>query len=222
MSTHIKICGIRTPDVAAAAVEAGADMVGVVFVERSPRLVTLDEARAVAAAVSGRAEVVGLFKDASLDRVRQTAGRVPLSMLQLHGALAPADVPHLRPTRWLRAVSFDPQTIEADLRAVDNLSRANENLAAVIIDTPDPSQVGGGTGRAFDWPALRQVLDRLQPRTRVVLAGGLTPDNVAEAIAAVRPWMVDVSSGVESRRGEKDAALIQAFCEAARSAASGD
>lgn len=212
--TRIKICGIKTPDIAEAAVDAGADMVGVNFVERSPRYVTVDEAAAVSQAVAGRAEVVGLFLDGDPDAMRQAVGQATLSMLQLHGKVDASLLHELDPIRVIVSLPFD-ENAEATLSQQG--AAALPNLAALMVDTPDPSKIGGGTGVTFDWHALRETLDRVRPELPVVLAGGLTPDNVADAIAAAQPWMVDVSSGVESSRGVKDAGLIRAFCEAVRS-----
>lgn len=208
---RIKVCGIKTPDIAEAAVDAGADMVGVNFVERSPRCVTIDQAAAISQGVAGRAEVVGLFLDGEPDAMRRAAGQANLSMLQLHGRVDAALLRELEPIRVMVSLPFDAHAEAALLRWNED---PPPNLAALLVDTPDPSKIGGGTGVAFDWHALRESLDRVRPNLPIILAGGLTPDNVAEAIAAVRPWMVDVSSGVESTRGVKDAGLVRAFCRA--------
>ena len=215
-TTHIKICGIRTAEAAEAAIGAGADMVGLVFVDESPRAVPIEDAIEVARQVAGRAEVVGLFKGNSFAEIHECISGVPLSMLQLHGPMTPDHVRELAPIHFLRAVPFRDATFESDLRRWDEFHRHDARMVALIVDTPDPTKIGGGTGKAFDWSALRQVLDEVQPRVPIMLAGGLTPENVAEAIRVVRPWGVDVSSGVESSRGVKDMAKIRAFCQAAR------
>ena len=206
----VKICGVRTGEAAVAAVEGGADFVGLVFVPDSPRCVSVDEAQRVVAALDGRAQAVGVFRDETAERMMELIALAPLSRVQVHGASRQwAD--ELAPMPCVAAVSFG-DAIESELRALDR----PENLAAILIDTPDPTQLGGGTGRTFDWAALRAVLDRVAPATPIILAGGLTPENVAQAIRVVRPWGVDVSSGVESSRGVKDIAKIRAFCEAVR------
>ncbi len=212
--TKIKVCGVRTPDVAAAAVEAGVDMIGVNFVESSPRCVSVEEARAIAEAVKARAEVVGLFVDAEADSVREVYGAAGLTLLQLHGGLSVNEAGRMAPMPYMRATAFDPELLAGDVALWDRIHPDDHPPRALLVDTPDPRKIGGGTGRTFDWRGLRDLLDREQPRTPIVLAGGLTPDNVAEAIGTVRPWMVDVSSGVESRRGVKDVGRIRAFCEA--------
>lgn len=224
----IKICGVGTAEIASAAVDAGADYVGVVFEPRSARFVTIEEARVVAEAVKGRAEVVGLFVDGELGVIRQVVSQVPLDRVQLHGRVDERLVEAMAPTPVVVAMAFDPRPrkLEEELRRWDEVyrRRGGSHVAAVLIDTPDPTKVGGGTGVTFDWKALRTMLDRLQSGVGqlpgagvpIMLAGGLTAENVAEAIDVVRPWGVDVSSGVESQRGVKDAAKVRAFCRAAR------
>lgn len=212
--TEIKICGIRTAEAAEAAVEAGADYIGTVFVPGSPRLVNEAEARAVAEAVDGRAKVVALFKNIGRDfvppdfvDVLQPYGPVPLSRLQ-----------RLAPVRIIKPLPYDQFILQDQLPMWDEQTQTMENLLAVLVDTPDPTKVGGGTGKSFDWSALRAMLDEMKLNVPIALAGGLTPDNVAEAIRVVRPALVDVSSGVESQRGVKDPAKIRDFCQAARQA----
>lgn len=213
----IKICGVRDAKIAGAAVEAGADMVGVVFVERSARHVTVAEAAAVAHAVEGRADVVGLFVDGTPAKMKYCAAEASLTMLQLYGEVADTSAERLDPMRAIVAQAFEPGTFAEVLHHWDGLYRLTAHPHALLIDTPDPSEIGGGTGQSFDWSSLRERLDEAQPKVPIVLAGGLTPDNVADAIRTVQPWMVDVSSGVESERGVKDAGRVRAFCEAARS-----
>jgi phosphoribosylanthranilate isomerase len=213
----IKICGVRTPEIAEVAVESGADMVGVVFARRSVRCVTEAEAADVARAVGGRADVVGLFTEAEPDRLWAHVEATPLTALQLHAGYDRDAVQAVAPTRVLRSIPFEPDRLEARIRHWEAVAEEAGNLAALIIDTPDPSKVGGGTGRRFDWRAFRELLDLIRPRLPIMLAGGLTPDNVAEAVQLVRPYAVDVSSGVESTRGVKDADRIRAFCDAVRS-----
>lgn len=211
----IKICGVRTPEIANVAIDAGADMVGLVFAERSVRCVSMAEAQAVAEAVNDRAEVVGLFVDRPMADVHEHLRAVPLSMVQLHGALDPVSLQAARPPRLMKAIAFDAESIEQEIRRWDAFYQRSQQMVGLIIDTPDPREVGGGTGATFDWASLRAVLDRLAPVVPIGLAGGLTPDNVAQAIRIVRPWMVDVSSGVESEPGVKDPDRIRTFCTAA-------
>jgi len=217
---HIKICGLREADHAAVAADAGADMIGFVFVEASPRHVTIEQARAVAKS-AGDVQCVGVFKDASCEQVQAAVEGVPLDRVQLHGQVTATLIDDLAPTPIVRAISFEPDTIESKLRDADALYHTMDHYAGLLIDTPDPTRLGGGTGQVFDWSSLREVLDRVQPAVPIILAGGLTAENVAEAIETIHPWGVDVSSGVESSRGVKDAQKIRWFCEAARRVRSG-
>ena len=217
--TRIKICGITDPDAARAAAESGADAVGLAFVASSPR--ALDEATAahVIAALPPFVEPVGLFADASAPAVQATAGRLGLTMVQLHGSETPADASRLAPLRVLRALPFDEHLAE-------RLPEWAEvgNLAGLLIDAPPPldAERSGGHGRAYDARALaRTVADVRRELPPMVLAGGLTADNVAAAIAAARPWAVDVSSGVEGAPARKSPERIRAFCAAVRAADAG-
>lgn len=216
--TRIKICGVRTPDIAEAAADAGADAIGLVFAPRSPRFITADEARAVIHAAGPFVEPVGLFVDPAAEACAAAAG-LPLAMLQLHGPFEPTDLASLDRFRLLKPIAFEsPERFAAAVEPWRDVYARTGQPAALLVDTPDPTGVGGGTGRRFDWSALRAAIDAARPPMPLVLAGGLTPDNVAEAVRTVQPRAVDVSSGVERRRGEKDPAMIRAFCDAVRAA----
>jgi phosphoribosylanthranilate isomerase len=213
----IKICGVRTTDIALAAVEAGADYVGLVFAPRSVRCIDEAAASQVISAMDGAATAVGLFVDPDdqLDDVMALVQRLSLPAVQLHGR-ADRIVDRLSGVHVFRAVAFS-DTWSQQMDEVDAWRERGVALAGLIVDTPDPSGVGGGTGQTLAWEPLSKAL-RDQPISGPVwLAGGLTPDNVVQAIAVVRPDGVDVSSGVESDRGVKDPLKIEAFCAAARS-----
>ena len=198
MRTRVKICGITRVEDAQAAVAAGADAIGLVFAEASPRRVTPEQARALAAAMPPFITVVGLFVDMPASRIRDILGQVPLNLLQFHGNETPEDCRQFgRP--YIRAIRMAP--------GVDILAEARRyaQAAGLLLDAYDP-QVAGGTGATFDWTRVPRDLNK-----PVILAGGLTPENVARAIQAVRPYAVDVSSGVEQSKGIKDAAKIAAF-----------
>ncbi|MFA9478301.1 N-(5'-phosphoribosyl)anthranilate isomerase [Phycisphaerales bacterium AB-hyl4] len=226
--TRIKICGIHDLASADAAVEAGADAVGLVFVRDSARRVTVKVAQQIVQRLPAFVEPVGLFADAPTRHIREVASAVGLRTVQLHGEEHPGDVAALNDLRVIKAVAFHPSLV---VESVGPWQRERlTNLAAVLFDTPPPLAVTregqssaagkpallGGSGRAFDWHALAErcadeTLSALPP---LVLAGGLTPENVAKAISVVRPYAVDVSSGVESSRGVKDVSRIRAFVEA--------
>lgn len=211
--TKIKICGIRDADNARCAIDAGADYVGLNFIEGSPRRVEIPDARNLVAAIcaaSTTAEPVALFANQSRAVIEEVLEHADFKIIQLHGDESRAFVESFAGIRVFKAVPFDPAKI-------DLWRNAPRNVAALLIDAPTrPGELTGGSGRAFDWDALAN-LDKtgLPP---IVLAGGLNPKNVAGAIRTARPFAVDVSSGVESARGIKDPTLIRQFCDAVHSA----
>lgn len=204
MSVRVKICGITRIEDGLAAAAAGADAIGLVFAE-SPRRLTAEPARAIAAALPPFVKVVGLFVDVPAEAVYAVLGRVPLDLLQFHGRETPEYCRQFgRP--YIKTIH-----IKEDMDAVAVAGRYPD-AAGILFDAFHP-QVAGGGGVAFDWSRVPQGLGK-----PVILAGGLTPDNVAAAVRTVRPYAVDVSSGVESSKGIKDAAKIAAFI---RNAAAG-
>jgi indole-3-glycerol phosphate synthase/phosphoribosylanthranilate isomerase len=204
----VKICGITSVEDAVMAVAAGADAVGLVFWPGSPRAVDVATARAIAAALPPFVLRVGVFVDAPPEEMRRVADEVGLDMVQLHGSEPPEAVSRA-PRRAVKAVRVGPGFRPEEALRYDGAA------AALLLDTRvDGDGRPGGTGRTFDWSLVRPV--REGTSSFVILAGGLTPENVGEAIAAVRPDAVDVSSGVESAPGKKDPAKVRAFIEAVR------
>jgi len=217
--TRVKVCGISTLDTAQAAADAGADAIGLVFVEASPRCVSLEAARAIVLALPPMVEPIGLFCDASLGYVIDTAKAVGLRTVQLHGNETHDDAAALHPLRVIKALPFHaPQGPAVMPEALADWIDPPPNVSALLLDTPkqSDSELTGGSGHAFDWDTLANVpRPNLPP---IILAGGLTPGNVREAIETVKPYAVDVSSGVESQRGVKDVEKIKAFCAAVQEA----
>ena len=202
----VKVCGITSPEDAACAAEAGADAIGMVFWPGSPRAVSLDRALAIGAALPASVVKVGVFVDASRDEMARVADAAGLDLLQLHGEEPPELLAGL-PRRALKAIRVGSGFVAEDaLRYADALG--------LLLDTRS-AETPGGTGRAFDWSLVRGVRERAR---FVVLAGGLTPDNLSAALAAVRPHGVDASSGLETAPGRKDPARVRAFVAAARAA----
>lgn len=196
--TRIKICGItREQDIRAVA-NSGADALGLVFYEKSPRHVGIDQAAKLAHAVPPFVTVVGLFVNPSVDYVREVLAKVPLDVLQFHGEESPEFCGQFgRP--YLKAIRVKP--------GVDLVQcAASYRTAQSLLLDAYVEGTQGGTGEAFDWALIPQNLP-----LPVILSGGLHPGNVAEAIRQVRPYAVDVSSGVEASKGIKDAAKIAAF-----------
>lgn len=196
-----KICGITRIEDALAAVEAGADALGFVFYSRSPRAVTVQQARAIIAALPPFISTVGLFVNASRGELNETLEAVPLDLLQFHGDETPeqCDGYHRSFIKALRVQAGD------DIAAA---CRDYRQASGILLDAY-VAGVPGGTGETFDWTLIPQNLEK-----PIILAGGLTPENVAQAIAQVRPYAVDVSGGVEKAKGIKDHEKIRAFMNA--------
>jgi phosphoribosylanthranilate isomerase len=195
----VKICGLTRAQDVAAAVAAGADALGFVLAP-SPRQLTADQARALAALVPPFVARVGVFVDADPDWIEEMVAWCPLDWVQLHGQ-EPVEVCRRFGRRALKALSLRGA---GDL---DQVSLYDQVCGGLLLDSGRP-----GSGTPFNWEWLRE----LAPRCPFLLSGGLDPDNVARAVRQVRPWGVDVSSGVESAPGIKDAARMAAFVRAAR------
>jgi phosphoribosylanthranilate isomerase len=203
LRTRVKICGITRPGDALAAARAGADAIGLVFYPPSPRYLSLERAREIRDVLPPFVQTVALFVNADGAQVSQVIGRVHPAMLQFHGDEAPEfcaqfGLPFVKACRMKQGVSA--------LEYLRPFSRA----AAWLFDSHVPEY--GGVGESFDW-SLVPATDK-----PVILSGGLSRERVAEAIRRVRPWGVDVSSGVESAKGIKDAAKIAAFIAEVRNA----
>ncbi|WP_010483013.1 phosphoribosylanthranilate isomerase [Pseudomonas sp. S9] len=200
-----KICGITRFEDARVAVAAGADAIGFVFYAKSPRAVTIEQAQAIIAQLPPFVTTVGLFVDMPREQLSQLLQQVPLDLLQFHGDETPAQCEGFaRP--YIKALRVQPGDDIASQVAAYTSARG------VLLDT-FVSGVPGGTGQAFDWSLVPQGLEM-----PIILAGGLTPDNVEAAIRQVRPYAVDVSGGVEASKGIKDSSKVQAFVHAVRSA----
>lgn len=204
MRTRIKICGITRPADGAAAAQAGADAIGLVFYPRSPRFLSLERALEIRDALPPFVQVVALFVNPDAAQVAQVMGRVRPSLLQFHGEETPRfcedfGVPYVKACRVKAGVDL--------LEYLRPFSRA----AGWLLDSHVAEY--GGVGESFDWSLAPAVRER-----PIILSGGLAPANVAEAIRRVKPWGVDVSSGVESAKGIKDAGKIAAFIAEVRNA----
>jgi len=209
----VKICGLGSPEEAAAAAAAGADYLGVVLVPNRLRTRTLGQAAAILDGAAGVLRV-GVFANASQEEILSASAALRLDAVQLHGSEPVVELVRLRalgaPPLW-KVLSAPPGP--ATLEAFDAYGAVAD---AIVLDGGD-----GGRGVRFDWAAFRPLRPRLPRGVRLVVAGGLTADNVRQAVTELSPDIVDVSSGVESTPGCKSEHLIQAFIEAARSAAAG-
>jgi len=198
LHTRIKICGIKHLDDALKAIECGADAIGLIFVEKSPRYVSLTDARVIAESLPPFVTVVGLFMDASEETVREALKVVPLNLLQFHGDESPEfcdqfEMPYIKVLRMRENVN------------VVAFAQEYPNAAGILLDTYHKG-VAGGTGQSFDWSLIPENIP-----LPLILAGGLNPENVASAVETVKPYAVDVSSGVESEPAIKDHKKIEQF-----------
>jgi phosphoribosylanthranilate isomerase len=213
MSLLVKICGLRTPDALDVALDAGADLVGFVFFEPSPRHVGFDNARALAERVRGRAKKVALTVDADESAFERIVDMLGPDLLQLHGEETPDHVRALKTKFGIPVMKAIPVENANDLSAITKYASVADRL---LFDARAPRDATrpGGLGRPFDWMLLKD----LDPGIPFMLSGGLDPGNVADALAITRAPAVDVSSGVETKPGEKDPDRIRAFIRAARQA----
>lgn len=205
MRTRAKICGItRVKDVHAVA-NAGCDAIGFVFYPPSPRHVTLEQAEILIRAVPAYVQAVGLFVNSHADEIQAILNKVPLDILQFHGDETPEQCQAIAQQvgrRWYKAIQVQP-----DLDVIAEIQRyQNAGASAVLLDAWHPD-LKGGTGHSFDWDTFPKL------NIPLILAGGLNPDNIEQAILTTQAYAVDVSGGVESAKGIKDQQLIERFMQ---------
>lgn len=205
MSTAVKICGLTRVEDALAAARLGASAIGVVLYEKSPRFVTHEQARRIIDAVPPFVTTVALMVNPSAEQVRAVIEQARPALLQFHGEESPEFCSSFS-VPYIKALRVRPET---DLL---QYARTYASAKGLLLDA-FVEGARGGTGAVFDWELIPRQL-----ALPLILAGGLNPDNVSEAIRRVRPWAVDVSSGVEVDKGKKDAALIAAFIRGVKDA----
>ena len=201
--TRVKICGITRPEDAKTAAAAGVDALGLVFYKKSTRYVEIEAAKAIIDQLPPFVSVVGLFMDATGESIRETVERLPLDMLQFHGDECPADcgsygLPYIKAVAMRNRINYAAYTA------------SYPDAAGFLLDS-HAAGGAGGTGETFDWARIPQVVEH-----PLILAGGITPDNVARAIEQVHPYGIDLSGGVESSPGIKDVKLIYALMKEVR------
>lgn len=217
----IKVCGVKDVSTARRIAELTPEALGLNFFAKSPRSVDVETAAEIALAIPGSIDRVGLFVNHSLDEVLDTSVRVGITTVQLHGEETPQFLAELKQSqpdlKLLRAFRVDSETGCAEIaRFVAECERLGVELAGCLVDSRVEGEYGG-TGHTAPWDLLADQYDS-RGWPNLILAGGLTPENVADAICITRPWGVDVASGVESSRGVKDVNLVAGFIEAARNA----
>jgi len=222
--TWVKICGMTNLEDALVAVEAGADAVGFVFYEKSPRCVSVEVAREICSKLPENVEKVGVFAGESLARAADIGASVGFDSLQVYplsgstnGSAADCSDAMMPPPRRLYFAFPIEKLVSEDFAITFDANCPEGTFLALVLDSGG-AQRPGGTGVAFDWNRAAQAVATLSRTQHVVIAGGLTPRNVSEAISILQPWGVDVVSGVEERPGRKDPEKVRAFVRAVREA----
>ena len=196
--TEVKICGITNLEDATMAVDFGADALGFVFYKKSPRYLEQDTAKKIAASLPSSVITVGLFVNEESSKIRETMECCNLQAIQFHGDESPEFCGQFKDQKIIKAIRLLDR---------DSLKKINNyQVCAVLLDAYSKDSYGG-TGESFDW----KILTKLDTRSNLILAGGLTPENVREAIRIVNPYAVDVSSGVEKKPGKKDLKKLEEF-----------
>lgn len=206
LRTRIKVCGITGQEDARAAVAAGADGLGFIFVEQSPRLVDPDMVRAITGNLPPFIDTVGVFRDEAIEMVEEIVNYCRLTLVQLHGSESPEYCKSIS-CPVIKSFAIHSGTESHELAAYSDVVRG------FLLDTYH-KDLAGGTGMVFDWKLVEQI----KPPGPVILAGGLNPENVAEAIRMVKPFAVDVNSGVEYQPGRKDTDKLKSFADEVRKA----
>jgi phosphoribosylanthranilate isomerase len=203
--TKIKICGITNLADAQAAIDCGADALGFVFFRESPRYIAPEKASAIISRLPSFVTAVGVFVDERGEAILKTVDETGIDVIQLHGDEPPESC--LLPRRVIKGIRVK------SLESLEPLSEYQDIVSAFLLDTYAPNKLGG-TGQVFNW----EIAIEAKKFGRVILAGGLTPENISEAIRHVHPYAIDVSSGVEFEKGKKDHRKMKLFIERARAA----
>jgi phosphoribosylanthranilate isomerase len=212
----VKVCGITNLEDAELAVALGAWTIGMIFYDGSPRGASLEQAERIGAALRRKVQLCGVFVNAPLEHVVQTSQQVGLSMLQLHGEEGPSFCAEAARRTGARVIKAAQVSGPGDVRDLERF-HVDFHLLDARASGPERSGLRGGTGETFDW----QLLAARRSKVPLILSGGLSPQNVAEAITLVRPHAVDTASGTEAAPGHKDAQKLRTFFQAVEGAAVG-
>lgn len=205
MQVKVKICGITNLNDAMAAVDSGADALGFVFFEGSPRYIPHGKAYTIIKKLPSFTTTIGVFVNEKTEQIEKIVGLTGIDVVQLHGD-EPPEVCNIS-RRIIKAIRVK------SLESLDPLKNYKDKVSAFLLDTFTP-EILGGTGQIFNW----DIAVEAKQFGRIILAGGLTPDNIADSVRRVRPYGVDVSSGVESEKGKKDHKKMKLFIERAKGA----
>ncbi len=217
--TWVKICGITNLEDALTAVDAGADALGFVFYEQSPRKIEVEKAREIVAKLPERVEKVGVFVDETPEKVEDIADEAGLTAVQFHGDEHESSAKYIVNRKVLLSIPASNIRFSPDEKgsAWGAFMRLPSTLGAIVLDSGTRT-VRGGTGKTFDWKEAKAFISLMEKQHKIVIAGGLTSTNVAVAMRILHPWGVDVASGVEARPGKKDPEKVRAFIAAVREA----
>lgn len=204
MRTRVKMCAMTRIEDALLAAQLGADAVGLIFYELSPRFIAIPQAKKIIAQLPPYISTVGVFANAKQDFIENTLNQVPLDLLQFQGDETPQEC-EIYHKPYVKAVHMNT-TDKIDFEKIIHLYA---NAKALLLDSKIPGGLPGGTGKIFDWSQIPKNLSK-----PIILAGGLTPENVATAIRQVQPYAVDVTSGIEAQKGIKDPEKMKAFMHA--------
>jgi phosphoribosylanthranilate isomerase len=219
--TRVKICGVCRPEDAIAAARAGADAIGINFDPNAGRYVNRDDAAIILDAIPPFVTPIGIFVNATAEEIKRQLSKLPLAAVQLHGNETPQLVAQLKPIRVIKVLHLargDAGALQTWRQAIRDLELTN--LIGLLLETARPSGAPGGTGIIGDFGAMREMQSagHFADLPPIILAGGLTPDNVADVVRLLHPFAVDVSSGVESAHRQKSPERIDAFIRAVRMA----
>ena len=217
--TWVKICGITNLEDALTAVDAGADALGFVFYEKSPRKIDVETAREIVAQLPESVEKVGVFVDEAADKVEDIVDEAALTAVQFHGDEHENSSKYIVNQKVLLSIPASTVRFSPDDKgsAWGAFMRLPSDLRAIVLDS-GTREVRGGTGKTFDWIEAKAFISLMQKQHKIVIAGGLNPTNVSEAMSILHPWGVDVASGVEATPGKKDPDKVRAFVAAVRAA----
>ncbi len=213
--TWVKICGMTNLEDALTAVDAGADAVGFVFYEKSPRNIGVEAARAIVEKLPEGVEKVGVFVDEAVSRADEVLQQSGLTTAQVYSKSMDEWLTWYRDSERKLMLAISGEVVKGEFLV--SFGTAEKRLSAIVVDSGSGDRPGG-TGERFDWDGAMIGIWALGTNVPVVVAGGLTPENVVEAIKKLRPWGVDVASGVEARPGKKDPEKVRAFVKAVRDA----